>query len=429
VKPGDNLSKVVVDLYEIPPGELYGEYLTLVKQLNPNLKDINAVFPGQKVRLPVYSPQVVRSPVISPPPVRGEEPQRGGSGGLLSPALSEIFVALGEEWVQSGQQFIPLRSGGQVDLKAETYPSINLRSGRKVIVDLNGALPERMKQIIESSWNTYRVVTLEKGDGLSEALQKTLEACGYSKVFKQGEALELQGEVPITVWGDRVVVFSDKKSDPSRIAAVIDLYPDPARRIPKTIRDYLARRGVRVIEYPREDNPSAQSPREPLLLDQPDGPKALVHALLDLTGKGFSRDAEIPVYQSDKADATLRIKADIVLRIGEEDAVIDLTGLDSQVVSFLREHAFRVLNLREDMAPMEVATRTLQFLGVPFTPGPQSFYAAARSEERNIRFTLKGVVFSDRSGGQVLATPVRLPQEIALFLGNEGYRILPLAGS
>ncbi len=77
VKKGDYLVKVVQGLYNIPHVHLYNEYLELVKTLNPSIEDLDRVYPGQVVRLPVYSPQIVRLPVRrTPPPKRKYKVQK-----------------------------------------------------------------------------------------------------------------------------------------------------------------------------------------------------------------------------------------------------------------------------------------------------------------------------------------------------------------
>lgn len=429
VRPGDSLSKVVMDFYRMPSGHLYGDYLGLVRKLNPEIKDINAIYPGQKIRLPVYSPQGVRMPVVASQPVQPEAVPMERPKSQLALPLSGIFGELGEEWIQSGQQFIPLRSGGQVDLKAESYPFINLRNGRKIILDINNALPEKMGQLIESSWSSYRVVPILKEDGLSEALRKILAASGYAKVLERGDGIELQGEISFKLGGDWVVQLTENASDQLPHTAVINLERDSSMRTPKTLRDYLALQGVEVIEYPKEKDPPGQAVGNAFMLDRPENPRALIQALLYLTGRTFSKDVEIPVYQSQRADAKLAIKADYFLKIGGDDAIIDLTGFDAKMASFLKDHAFRVLTLAPDTAPLDMVASTLRFLGVDFTPGAQTFEATPRDTARNIQVTLQGVMFSDHSGRRVLSTSVPLPEQIAAFLGGMGYKILPLPKS
>lgn len=153
VKPGDSIIKVVTGKYEMPPDHLYGEYLQLVKQLNPSIQDLDTIHPGQVVRLPIYSPQVVRKPISTPPAEAKAEAKTGTARAeALAEDLQWLFQELGEDWVHTGKHFIPLKSGGQIDLEAKTFPILNLKSGVRVIVDLNNELPPEMGRLIKSSW-------------------------------------------------------------------------------------------------------------------------------------------------------------------------------------------------------------------------------------------------------------------------------------
>ena len=177
VKPGDSLIRIAKGRYNIPSRDLGHKYLELVKKLNPSIKDLNIIHPGQIIRLPIYSPEIVRRPIkraISPRPGRKEPVEATKEAlGPLAPALSQIFLEMEEEWVQTGEHFIPLKSGGQIDLEARSFPMINLRTGLRVIVDLKSKLPDKMARLIESNWESYRIVRLAQDDDLSAALTKS----------------------------------------------------------------------------------------------------------------------------------------------------------------------------------------------------------------------------------------------------------------
>ena len=112
-----------------------------------------------------------------------------------------------------------------------------------------------------------------------------------------------------------------------------------------------------------------------------------------------------------------------------EDAIIDLTGLAPEVISLLDEHQFLVLSLAGEKDPLTMVSKTLGFIGVQSQDGPHSFMAADRSDSRNVKLTVSGIIFSDTYGNAIFATPLNLPNEIASFLSTRAYRILPLSSS
>jgi len=57
---------------------------------------------------------------------------------------------------------------------------------------------------------------------------------------------------------------------------------------------------------------------------------------------------------------------------------------------------------------------------------PHDFMAAQRGEQKDIRLTIGGTLFQDKEGQNILATPLNLPEEIALFLFQRGYHLMRL---
>ena len=128
VKPDDALIRVIKGRYELSEKELF-DYLQMVKKLNPSVEDLNLVYPGQTVKLPVWSPQVVKAPILARPPSTPEDKARKSELAVLRRQMGEIFTQMGEEWMETGDHYIPLQSGGHVNLKTESFPVLNLNNG------------------------------------------------------------------------------------------------------------------------------------------------------------------------------------------------------------------------------------------------------------------------------------------------------------
>ena len=189
----------------------------------------------------------------------------------------------------------------------------------------------------------------------------------------------------------------------------------------------MERKGVKIIDYPPRDNIHPGEIEESEILEAGTDRFSLIEKLLALTNQNFSTQIEIPVYQSHKAYLRVNINVDFFLRIGESDAIIDLTGLTPQIVSFLEEHQFSFLSLSAEKDPVELVAKTLEFLNVQFGNGQHSFVIAEKDSWRNIQFTLPGITFADPTGKAIIATPADLRNELAALLSQKGYRILELS--
>ncbi|MBW2065633.1 MAG: LysM peptidoglycan-binding domain-containing protein [Deltaproteobacteria bacterium] len=428
VKPGDSLVKVVKSRYHIPPDTLRHEYLDLVRRLNPAIEDLNLIHPGQVIRLPIYSPQIVRMPIAEQTPSETEPTAEQKNLLTLSRELAEIFGLMGEEWVQSGEHFIPLKSGGQVNLKAASYPILNLNNGNRIIIDLFHLLPQKMVELITSNWRNYRVVQLEKGEDLNTALGKILPLCGYPKIYPPGQPLHIKGDIEIEITGDWIVETTpgdDKKG----VIAVISILGEQGSPTPREILDYIEKDGVKVIEFPRPEMEKTVPWVSGESLQPVFNKADLIERIFRLSDRDFTRNVEIPVYQSQKTNFSLIIKADFLFQDDGIDCIIDLTGLDPPILSLLREHQFKVMSLSDVEDPTLVASETLEFIGVEAESKVHTFTAAERNTEKNIRLSIPGILFRGSGGQIVFATEVNLPEEIALFLKRKGYGLLGLSFS
>ncbi len=429
VMKGDSLIKIIQTRFNVSKNEVYNRYLGPFKNANPAIDDLDIIYPGQVVRLPVYSNEKVRGPVEKP---MAQQPKEDVElvkvtkrENPLSRDLGIIFLEIGEEWVQTGEHFIPLRSGGQANLKANSFPIINLRTGLRVVVDLNNELPDRLAKLIESSW--VRIIHLLENDSLETAMDKILTICNYPKLLRKDEPLEIQGDIAVKITGNWIITLSESGSEGQPNIVVINLKDAASANTPTLIKEYLKSLAVKVIDYPLDDADEITQPHDMEILEAGADPAALIEAVLNLTDHPFSAKAEMPIYQSQKADLELTVNADFLLKIHGRDAIIDLTGLDNDMISFLKSNQFIILSLAGQKKPMEILEKTLEFLDAEFDPSPNMLLAKAENEPNNIRLFLPGIVFSDSDSRAVLATTLRLPDELAVLLSERGYRILALS--
>jgi len=435
VRPGDCVTQVAHSIYKVPSGYLYKEYLELVRKLNPTLRDLNLIYPNQVIRLPIYSPKLVRMP-IKPKKVgtalqetKTTPVEDTGEAASLREKLRDIFSQMGEEWIDTGEQFIPLKSGAQINLKADSFPGLNLSSGRRLIVDIKNELPADIRQLIESDWEDYRVVHFAPDDTLTTVMDKILAASNYYKVLKSGEQFKVGGDIGISLAGDWVIIpYRGEQGSGDRIT-VISFIDNPSEKTPGMVRAYLEKLGIKVIDYPdfstREDGKEGVLVEKKIRIEE-DTDFPLPAVLLDLAGQPFSSHVKIPVYQAESSKFNLIIQADLFFSRKGKECIIDVTGLSPAIISLLRKHQFLVLPLAGEKDVNRMTELILDFLGLPFDSKPHHLLAAARDETRAITLTIPGISFYDNGGKKMLATGTRMPVEIASFLTQKGYSLLEL---
>jgi len=345
---------------------------------------------------------------------------------IITDGLGTVIAEMGEEWVQSGEHVLPMKSGGYISLKADSYPMVRLHQGITVIVDMHDALPEKMAKVLESNWANYRVVRLSPHDDLRSALDKILSALNYPKILKRGEPLKLDGDIPVSITADWIVTPPQTDSDRGPRFVVINLLDDQGLGLPQVIKDYLRLIGVEVIEYPAAKEGTSQAGDLSTAQTATDR-AALIKTVLDLRGVPFTTQVDIPAYASQNKDFKFTVQADYYLEIRRERYIIDVGGMGPDLIALLKENGFSVLSLAQEKEPVEMVSKILKLLNVHFEPGPHAFLANRGDPSKNVKLTLSGVTFFDRKGGSVLATPIDLPPEIVAFLSQRGYRVLVLS--
>jgi len=114
---------VVKERFGVSEEEISGQYLGMLRKANPSIQDLNRIYPGQLVKLPVFSAQMVRAPIQR----KSAPTHRNKSGcplkGLCSPTTDRDFLLIGEDWTTTANIIFRLKSGGQVNLKADSFLS------------------------------------------------------------------------------------------------------------------------------------------------------------------------------------------------------------------------------------------------------------------------------------------------------------------
>lgn len=431
VKPGDNLVRVAQSRYKIPKEDLYNEYLDLIKKINPTLKSFRAIYPGQIIKLPVYSAALLRGSCAtssSPPHAHPKvATKRDGGVRQLSDGLAEILIQMGERWIRSGEHFVPIKPHGLIHFNAESFPLIPLQNGTTLILDMSNKLPDKIARLIESNLPSYRIVHLTEKDDLRSALNKILTFLNYSEVFDKNKPLELRGSFVFKLTGDWILGLPDSSllRDPRFI--LINFTDRPVPPIPAMIAKYLERIGVRIIVYPKSDDGYAGR------IDEVEGKEAgpdklsLVREILNLSETPYLSEAQIPLYSDHEADLSFSLRTDFKVNIHGQDAVVEVDGLQPEITSLLQERGFLHLSLVGEDEPLRVVARTLEFIGIRHSEGPQTFVVAKWDESRKITLTIPGILFSTPKGEAVFATSAILPFEISAYLSQEGYKTLALS--
>ena len=163
--------------------------------------------------------------------------------------LSDLFLAIGEKWVDRGTMYLPLPSGGDAVLQLSDFPVVRFSGGTEALIDFRGGIPPRVADAISAQWKSLRIVSLADAGGAGDRIDRILRVSGYHSVKEGISSPLVMGETVSVALPARWVI---QRTEDSLLAGDLILLkevpekPDPGLL---AVLRYARRVGVRVLPY------------------------------------------------------------------------------------------------------------------------------------------------------------------------------------
>ncbi len=298
---GEQVAQILKDRYNIPGNLIFDEYLNLVKQLNPDVKDINLVVANQRVILPsptyyqlpsgekdelgraatkeptVERPQVGEAPDVeeveedlSARKVRAKEISTGKmlsvekerepvyvdprfrkiathvprSRKLATHYMRAIADVLQGTLMGSDEFAIPLMSEGQITINTHNFPILQLTDKKKMILNYDNSLPSGLVELIQSERNDFEVVTLNRFEDIASVLDKIIDSAGYFSIDKSQSPLMIGNQIQFEIRGNWIIYGDELLKD----ITVVNLVKNEAEPIDAQLKDYIYTYGINLVD-------------------------------------------------------------------------------------------------------------------------------------------------------------------------------------
>jgi len=390
VRRGDTISDIIHGF-----GNSYGEIysvLALVKSLNPKIKDLDSIYPGQILFFP---PAVHREPR----PLAEKREVTLPEDKVL-PVISHIAARMQGVVITDGSYRIPVPPDGEVTIDCSKVPVIETNGGNTILLDLSNRIPAELKRLIESTWNTYRVIGVKGKETIPSLLERIVEAAGIYTLEKINRQMKIGDTPTVRVFVDWIVSKKAETRGPGRYAfnfvkAASDLVPLP-------VRVYAKRNGIEIIEIMdgigiAGDEAVYQS--SPVQVLDPGGGVAFAQSLLGILGYSPVKGAEITVLSTD--GLSLSMKTELSLNVGGTRVIMTSRRVSGQVINILKESGDRFVSVSEERGKREVIEDIVRAMQIPSSPG-------------DFRFSLSRHTGKER--GDISLPALRLGGERQLYL-------------
>ena len=354
VKRGDSVSGIVHRKFGGSSREIY-RMLGFVRRLNPGVKDLDRIYPGQTLFLPRTIREMIQSSFrnkdITIPEYK-----------ILS-VVSHIINRMYGVVITDGNYCIPVPPSGEVKIDCSRVSVIEINDGNIILLDLSNRIPADLKKIIESTWENYRVVNTQKGEGISSILERTVDATGVYEVKKVNRYEEVGNTPVVKVFIEWLVSKKPQFSGTGNYA--FNFVSKSSQLVSLPVKDYAQRNGLEIIEIMDGLGIAADEtiyqPCPVRVLDSGSGME-LANSLLEMLGYSPVNGSVINILAGD--GLTLSIKADLLLNMEGGRVIITSSSIPDQVRNILQKRGDRVVFISEGKSQKEIIENIMRAMKI-----------------------------------------------------------------
>ncbi|MCD6485945.1 MAG: LysM peptidoglycan-binding domain-containing protein [Syntrophobacterales bacterium] len=385
VKKGDSISNIVYRKFGGSRGEIY-RILGLIKRLNPGVKNLNRIYPGQTLSFPRAIRDIIQSPFrdkgVTIPEYK------------ILPVISHVINRMYGVVITDGSYCIPVPPSGEVKIDCSKVSVIEINEGNIILLDLSNRIPADLRRIIESTWKNYRVISLQEGEGISSILERVINATGVYEIRKINR-YEKVGNTPVVkVFIEWLV--SKKPRFRGTGSYAFNFVSKSSQLVPFSVKDYAQRNDLEIIEIMdglgiAADEKISQSCTARALNSV--NSIEMANSLLEMLGYSPVKDSTIDILIGN--GLTLSVKADLLLNIDGGRIIITSSRLSDQVVNILQKRSDRVVFIPEEKSRRKVIEDIARVMKIPCLNNDFKFPLSRRNGKENGDISLPALRLGD----------------------------------
>ena len=499
VKRGDSLSEILSS--GGVPRRQWKKHLDAIQEINPSVTDVDRIIAGKTLRLPTDryfteteeadgrrgtagtrragaicraagpggSPRPGIDARRRPRPGPGRPGLREAGGGAagsqpVSPAasvvetgkatsaeeviipsarspyrglLSDLFLAIGEKWIDRGTMYLPLPSGGEAALQLSDFPVVRFSGGTEALIDFRGGIPPRVADAISAQWKSLRVVSLADAGGAGDRIDRILRVSGYHSVKEGISRPVVMGETVTVALPARWVIQRTEDSLLSGDLVLLKEVPEKPDPELLAVLRYARRVGLRVLPYaddPKamegflvgvEEEASAGGIPVALAVPKTGGLPAVDFGLSFL---GIAAKTGERLRVGGEGDAfRLVVSPERLFEVGGKKYVVDTGKMSPAVRSILRESGYAVFPAGKDASGREIFQRLMKAAGVGSEDRKEYLLTGGAKSGYEVRVTGAFLSLSGPSGGagrRIVLVGRKIHSATRALLGDMGVEIV-----
>ena len=474
VKPGDKLSVIISSGYGNYGSRSYNKGIELFKLINPDVKDVNLIYPGQTIHIPnpgiqdknwypalfdefgrinadvdvkglltpqeqpkteaaankpvsppisafplVQTKQPEEEPVVTRPAIPVTTPYRQNFS-----SLKKAAAALNAKVLDKGTYYFPGKGKNDFKLDLSRYPVMELADGKRILFCEKDDFSISDKNAMTSFWKNLKIMPLP----FQSTFEQVLEA-----IFASDGKYDLKNRLTL---GDHGVVIDIKAkwiihSNPSdssqkKTVTCIFLQDDARSPVSESFMRYMSECGITVREISKD---GAIPPVNRQTAVQ-DSQNALISFKKSLPGVIDDMMTAIGCHYSEKINisfpyAGIQVNAlsNLISTSKGRQLLVDYGDLYGDALTAIRKTGLAIIQL-DGIQDWQTALKSIfNSLNFSFTEN-LDFKIMARPDGTYIDIHIPGIAVETDSKEKYLLTPALFRSALSQFLKESGYNVI-----
>ncbi len=443
VKNGDCVSILISKTYGDYGTKSYKNGEKLFRLMNPQVKDLDLIYAGQVLRLPIPE---IQSPSWSQSSFDNEathdtpgspDRQRASDERTQAPSveenseepsgssLSEVASILDAELFSKGNYYLPRPGQDDFELDLTRFPFIKLEDGTRIFFSMGAENQGAEITMLKSFWEDVHIIKVARGDSMEQVLDSVFASL-QAGVFKHRLSFSDHG-VDVEVRGKWIIEKPREDGEAIRHLC-ITLIDDYKERTPAPIVRYLDQNNIVVKDIligKRYTEPKSHESRYNITAKRvdiidPSDHKAFVNDLLVAMGYQYSPNTNISF---EYAGVQINAASNFAAKNDGNIFWVDFGNFYGDAVHAIEKSGYPVVQIKDNDTLDDIIQKLLGAMGIPFKKAP-TFLAAQRPSGHNIKLTIPGFLTDDTVNPGTLLTLAPLHNRIVQFLSDKGTKII-----
>ncbi|HUV50829.1 MAG TPA: LysM domain-containing protein [Anaerolineae bacterium] len=439
VQEGEFISRLIARGYDTKYGtKPYNEAIKLLRLINPDVVDLDRIYPGQKLYIPDSS--LRNQPWYkslfdssgAPEPFVPTDQQDNAQ-----PPFEAIASILDAKLLNKGIYSFPGHGKADYKLDLSGFPLIELKDKTKILLAASANKDKNAPELnaIKSSWSNVKIVSIANKASTEQAFDAVMESFG-KEAFKNKISFSDQG-LKVDVSGKWIIeqpCFAGEEASHLCITPV----NEPDERTPDSIVRYLEQHNIIIKDFLKDftkdskgtkhESKGAQKEntaedarplKDAIAIDFSDH-KTFVNNLLAAMGYNYTPNVAITFPY-----AGIQIKAlsNLISTRDGKSLLVDFGDIYGDAVLSIKKTGLGIIQINNKDNAHEVIRKILDALEASYTKYP-TFLAAKRPDTYNTSLIIPGYLISNKNKNKILLATAPVNDDVVQFLINKGIKVI-----